>query len=107
MQSVSSPSIYERARFFHVIELIAMIRKNLRGIRVRWGSVVFLPYNWYDSARKLEEAIPVMKNPFGAFCGLSFPVTFTYATIQESIKEAVKITAGRQPVPDGAVRGMK
>ncbi|PKN60522.1 MAG: class I SAM-dependent methyltransferase [Deltaproteobacteria bacterium HGW-Deltaproteobacteria-11] len=101
------PSIYNHARFFHIGELNAMIRNNLQGIRIRWGSVIFLPEGWYGFARKLEEAIPVMKNPFGAFFGLSFPVTFTYATIQEPILETVNIAAQtRQPAP-GAVRGMK
>ncbi|MBA4396117.1 MAG: class I SAM-dependent methyltransferase [Syntrophus sp. (in: bacteria)] len=101
------PSIYDHARFFHIAELNAMIRSNLQGIRIRWGSVVFLPEGWYGFAQKLEEAIPVMKNPFGAFLGLSFPVTFTYATIQEPVREAVMITAkSHQPAP-GAVREMK
>ena len=108
IQSANRPSIYNHARFFHIGELSAMIRNNLQGIRIRWGSVVFLPYGWYDFACKLEEAIPVMKNPFGAFLGLSFPVTFTYATIQEPVWESAKITANnRQPVPDGVVREMK
>jgi hypothetical protein len=48
-----------------------------------------------------------MKNPFGAFIGLSFPVTFTFATIQQPFREAVNIAAqSRQPMP-GAVRGAK
>jgi len=108
IQKTGCPSIYKHARFFHIGELNAMIRNNLEGIRILWGSVIFLPCGWYGFARKLEEAIPVMKNPFGAFYGLSFPVTFTYTTIQEPAREIVQITANnRQPVPDGAVRGMK
>jgi ubiquinone/menaquinone biosynthesis C-methylase UbiE len=101
------PSIYDHARFFHIAELNAMIRSNLQGIRIRWGSVIFLPEGWYGFARKLEETIPVMKNPLGTFLGLSFPVTFTYVTIQEPVRETVMITAkSRQPAP-GAVREMK
>ncbi|MCX5857324.1 MAG: methyltransferase domain-containing protein [Deltaproteobacteria bacterium] len=107
MHGADRPSVYDHARFFHIGELIAMIRNSLQGIRIRWGSVIFLPYGWYGFAQKMEEAIPVMKNPFGAFFGISFPVTFTYATIQEPIRETVQITAkNRQPVP-GTVRGMK
>jgi len=101
------PSIYNHARFFHIGSLNTMIRDNLQGIRVRWGSVIFLPEGWYGFARRFEEAIPVMKNPFGAFLGLSFPVTFTFATLQQPILEAVNIAAqNRQPVP-GAVREAK
>jgi ubiquinone/menaquinone biosynthesis C-methylase UbiE len=107
IRGAAHPSIYHHARFFHIGELNAMIRSNLQGIRIRWGSVVFLPEGWHGFTRRLEEAIPVMKNPFGAFFGISFPVTFTYATIQEPVRQSVKITAkNHQPVP-GAVREMK
>jgi hypothetical protein len=48
--------------------------------------------------------LPVMNNPFGAFFGLSFSVTFTFRTIQEIIREPVEITAeGRRPMP-GVIR---
>ncbi len=107
IQGARRPSIYNHARFFHIGELNAKIRNNLQGIRIRWGSVIFLPDGWYGFARRFEEAIPVMKNPFGSFLGLSFPVTFTYATIQQPILETVNIaTQSRQTVP-GAVREMK
>ncbi|MFH1080274.1 MAG: class I SAM-dependent methyltransferase [Pseudomonadota bacterium] len=101
------PSVYNHACFLHIVKLNAMIRNNLQGIRIRWGSVIFFPDGWYGFARRFEEAVPVMKNPFGAFFGISFPVTFTYATIQEPVHQGVAISAEtRQPVP-GAVRGMK
>jgi ubiquinone/menaquinone biosynthesis C-methylase UbiE len=107
IHGVKQPSIYDHCRFFHIAQLNTMIRNNLQGIRIRWGSVIFLPESWYGFARRLEEAIPVMKNPFGAFFGLSFPVTFTFATIQQPILEAVNIAAqSRQPVA-GAVREAK
>lgn len=101
------PSIYRHAHFFHIGELKAMVRNHLEGIRIGWGSVIFLPESWYGFAQRFEESIPVMKNPFGAFIGLSFPVTFTFATIQQPFREAVSIAAqSRQPMP-GAVRGAK
>jgi ubiquinone/menaquinone biosynthesis C-methylase UbiE len=101
------PSIYLHARFFHIFALKAMIRNHLQGIRINWGSVIFLPESWYGFAQRFEEAIPVMKNPFGAFIGLSFPVTFTFATIQQPVREVLNIAAqSRQPAP-GAVREAK
>jgi ubiquinone/menaquinone biosynthesis C-methylase UbiE len=101
------PSIYNHARFFHIGSLSNMIRNNLHGIRVHWGSVIFFPEGWYGFARRFEEAVPVMKNPFGAFLGLSFPVTFTFATLQQPLREIVSIAAQeRRPVP-GAVREAK
>lgn len=98
------PAAYERARFFHVGELTGMIRRLLPGVRIQWGSVIFLPAGWYGYAARLEEAIPVMKNPFGAFLGFSFPVTFTLRTVQDIIGDPFKIRAkGSQPV-QGVVR---
>ena len=48
-----------------------------------------------------------MNNPFGAFLGLSFSVTFTQVTLQEPIRETLTIGAeGRRPVP-GVVRVIK
>ena len=101
------PPAGTKARFFHLASLSAMIRKQLPGVRIQWGSVIFLPWGWYDFATGLEELLPVMNNPFGAFFGLSFSVTFTFRTIQEIIREPVELTAeGGRPMP-GVVRGWK
>jgi len=98
------PSIYNSARFYHVAELTRLIRYFLPGVHVRWGSVIFLPNSCYRFAAPLEEALPVMKNPLGAFLGLSFPVKFTLRTVQNIIGDPFKIKAdGRQPV-QGIVR---
>ena len=101
------PSLYNHARFFSIGALAAMIRRQLAGVRIRWGSVIFLPSGWYGFAAGLEEIFPVMNNPFGAFLGLSFSVTFTQVTLQEQIRETLTIGAeGRRPVP-GVVRVIK
>ena len=95
-----NPSPATKTRFFHLAGLTAMIRSQLQGIRVQWGSVIFLPWGWYGFGTGLEERIPVMNNPFGAFFGLSFPVTFSYQTIQQTIREPVALNPdGRRPVP--------
>ena len=107
IQGLNRPSVYDRARFFHIGELTAMVRQQLQGIRIRWGSVLFLPSGWYGFAKKIEESIPVMKNPFGAFFGLSFPVTFSYTTIQEPVRKSFRMRSkNRQPI-HGAVREIK
>ncbi|MDI9569469.1 MAG: class I SAM-dependent methyltransferase [Pseudomonadota bacterium] len=98
------PSLYNQARFFSIGALTGMIRRRLAGVRVRWGSVIFLPPGWYGFAAGLEEALPVMNNPFGAFLGLSFSVTFTQVALQAPIRAPLTIGAeGRRPVP-GVVR---
>ena len=101
------PPVGTNARFFHLASLSAMIRRQLPGVRIQWGSVIFLPWGWYDFATGLEERLPAMNNPFGAFFGLSFSVTFTFRTIQEIIREPVALTTeGGRPMP-GVVREFK
>lgn len=107
IQGLNRNTIYASARFFHIGELTAMVRHELQGVRIRWGSVIYFPRGWYGFAKKFEESIPVMKNPFGAFYGLSFPVTFSYATIQEPVRERFALVSkSRQPI-QGAVREVK
>jgi SAM-dependent methyltransferase len=98
------PTLFRHARFFAAGELRRLIRRLLPGSHIQWGSVVFLPYGWYPSLSDLEELIPVTKNPFGAFLGLSFPVTFSARTIQEPMRITFGMEARKQrPIP-GAVR---
>jgi SAM-dependent methyltransferase len=100
LRSLFNASIDAKTRFFHLASLTTMIRSQLQGVRVQWGSVIFLPWGWYGFGTGLEERIPVMNNPFGAFFGLSFSVTFSYQTIQQTIREPVALNPdGRQPVP--------
>lgn len=107
MADLIHPQAGAKARFFHLASISAMIRKQLPGVRIQWGSVIFLPWEWYRFATGLEELLPVMRNPFGAFFGVSFSVTFSFRTIQEIIREPVELAAeGRRPMP-GVVRGWK
>ncbi|MDO9527856.1 MAG: class I SAM-dependent methyltransferase [Syntrophales bacterium] len=104
---IFSTSIYNSARFFGIGELTQIVKTALPGVNIRWGSVIFLPFGWYSFATGLEEIIPVMNNPFGAFIGLSFPVVFTHRTIQDIVKSHIKVgTEGKHKV-HGAVREIK
>lgn len=87
-------------RYFHPCGLAALIRRQLPGVRLQWGSVLFLPWGCYASVPALEEWLPVMHNPCGAFFALSFPVTFSLQTIQEVIRNpAVLAAEGGGPLP--------
>ena len=80
-----------------------MIKNNLSDTSIKWGSVIFLPLGWYPFASGLEECVPVTKNPFGSFIGLTFPVIYSHMTIQDPLKEALKAgTAGEQRLPGTA-----
>lgn len=100
-------SYYHNARFYHIGQLTGMVRTQLQGVRIQWGSVIFLPYQWYRFATSIEEKIPIMKNPFGAFWGLSFPVTFTYRTLQDIIREPFEMKPRRRQPAPGIVREIR
>lgn len=107
VRGIFRQSIFNSARFFGIGELTGMVRTALQGANIRWGSVIFLPYSWYSFATGIEELIPAMKNPFGAFLGLSFPVVFTHRTIQDIVKDHINVGAkGKQEV-QGTIREMK
>ncbi len=107
LTNLFNPASHPKARFFHLATLSALIRRQLPGVRIQWGSVIFLPWGWYDFATGLEERLPAMNNPFGAFFGLSFSVTFTFQTIQEIIREPAALAAeGGRPMPS-VVRKLK
>lgn len=71
---------------FGPYNLIRMVKSVLGSVPVQWGSVVFFPSFCYPLAEGAEEKIPTAKNPFGAFLGLSFPVTYSHRTIQDPLK---------------------
>lgn len=107
MKGIFSQSTYNRARFFGIGEMKYMVRKALGATDIRWGSVIFLPLGCYSSAVGLEEIIPVNRNPFGAFLGLSFPVVFIHKTIQDIIKSSVRGEAKGGRKVSSAVREIK
>lgn len=107
LSGMARDSIYNQARFFSIFELTRMVRDQLRGARIRWGSVLFFPYGWYGFATMIEEAMPVIKNPFGAFLGLSFPVTFSYRAIQDPLRVPFKMNTERSMPVQGAIRVIK
>jgi SAM-dependent methyltransferase len=107
LTDIFPPPIPARPRSFHLAGLTTMIRRQLQGVRIQWGSVIFLPWGWYPFGAAFEERIPVMNNPFGAFFSMAFSITFSFETIQQIIREPVALNAeGRSPMP-GVVSGWK
>ena len=96
----------EKIRFFSVEEIKEMVGKIIGTQAIKWGSVIYFPTIVYDISTELEELVPHMKNPLGAFVGLTFPVKYTYRTAQNPILEAYQIKADAQVTAPGAVRGM-
>ena len=86
-------------------ELIRLVRLTLPDTVIRWGSVIFFSSKWHPTISSIEERIPVMKNPFGSFIGLTFPVTYNRITIQDPLGNTSKAKAkGGYPAPGVASR---
>lgn len=71
-------------KYFSIEEIKEMV-KSLINVQTRWGSVIFIPPAVYSMAAELEQFVPHMKNPFGAFVGISFQVKYTYRTVQKPL----------------------
>jgi ubiquinone/menaquinone biosynthesis C-methylase UbiE len=100
-------SIYNDARFYSIGELLSLIGSILGPVKIRWGSVIFLPKTFYSFAAGVEEMIPVQKNPFGAFMGLVFSVVYQYRTLQDAIREPFKLGVDATREAQGAVRAIQ
>jgi len=96
---------YEASLVSSIPGMIKIIRSALSDTSIQWGSVIFFPQRWYPAISFLEERTPVMKNPFGSFIGLAFPVTYTHITIQDPLGKISKAKpAGGYPEPGAARR---
>lgn len=106
MQGYFTASVYNDAHLYSIGELLSLIGSILGPVRVRWGSVLFLPQRFYPFAAEVEERIPVRKNPFGAFLGLVFSVVYQYRTLQDPVRESFKLSVDARREARGAVRAV-
>ncbi len=97
--------IAENIRFFSIDEMKDMTRGLIDTQTIKWGSVIYFPTIIYNISKELEELVPHMKNPLGAFVGFTFPVKYIYQTVQSPLVEAHQLKAGVRTVPE-TVRGM-
>ena len=96
----------EKTRFFSVEEIKEMAGSLIGTQTIKWGSVIYFPTIVYDFSTELEELVPHMKNPLGAFVGLTFPVKYTYRTAQNPIVQSYQLKAEAQITAPEAIRGM-
>jgi SAM-dependent methyltransferase len=99
-------SLAEKIRFFSIEEIKEMAGSLIGKQTIKWGSVIYFPTIVYDMSTELEELVPLMKNPLGAFVGITFPVKYTYRTAQNPIMESYQLKADAQVTAPEAVRGM-
>jgi SAM-dependent methyltransferase len=95
-----------KIRFYSFPEIRKMVEPPAGDTSIKWGSVIFFPRIVYDFFEELEEMLPIRKNPFGAFIGLTVSLQYTYRTAQSPIINAFRLNAkARKPAPE-AVRDM-
>lgn len=96
----------QKMRFFSFREIRNMVKDSLDDTIIQWGSVIYFPSIVYDIFKELEEVFPLRKNPFGAFVGLTFPIKYTYRTVQSPIVNSFKLKAEARDTAPEAVRDM-
>ncbi len=74
-----------KQRLFGIFEIKRIIQKMLPLTTIQWGSVLYFPPSWYPFATSIEEKMPVIKNPFGLFIGITIPIVYTHITIQDAL----------------------
>lgn len=107
-ESLFPQPLRRQARSYHIGELLSLVRNRLGKVDVSWGSSIFLPYRLGKKIVDIEKHIPLLKNPCGAFLGLSFPVSYRFRTMQNVIVGGPGVfkEKGREPA-QGLVRGGK
>ena len=98
--------LVEKIRFFSIEEIKKMAGSIIGTAGIKWGSVIYFPAIVYDISTELEELVPHMKNPLGAFVGLTFPVKYTYRTAQNPLLKSYKLNADAHVAAPETVRGM-
>lgn len=96
----------EKIRFFSIEEIKEMAGSLIGTQTIKWGSVIYFPTIVYDFSTEVEELVPHMKNPLGAFVGLAFPVKYTYRAVQNPIVQSYQLKADAQVSAPEAVRSM-
>jgi len=67
-------SIYNRAKFYSLWEIEAMVRRTVGKVPLDWQSVLFFPLSWHKYIHRLDRFLSVANNPFGAFLGVKLDV---------------------------------
>lgn len=96
----------EKIRFLSLNEIKGMAEDIIGTPAIKWGSVIYFPTIVYDIATELEEMVPHAKNPLGAFVGLTFPVKYTYRTVQSPILESFQLKGNESAAAPEAIRAM-
>jgi SAM-dependent methyltransferase len=92
LQGVFSHSIYNRARFFSVWELKALVRDLMGPVPVNWRTVLQLPNASAKLFQTIEQSGFVQRSPFGAFAGLVVTLVPRFRTRPLAMRYSTKKT---------------
>jgi SAM-dependent methyltransferase len=106
LKEISGFSVSQKIHFFSLNEIRTMVRSLIGDADIKWGSVLYFPGIVYGFFEHLEGSLPLEKNPFGAFVGLTFSVNYTYRTAQSPIMESFELNSKARNTAPEAVRGM-
>lgn len=67
-------SIYNRARFYSIWEIKAMVGKAIGEAPLDWQSALFFPLSWHKYVHRLDRLLSFANNPFGAFLGVRLSI---------------------------------
>lgn len=67
-------SIYNRAKFYSIWEIEAIVRRAIGKVPLEWRTTLFFPLSWHKYMYWLDRLLPSVNNPFGAFLGLKLNV---------------------------------
>lgn len=90
----------EKIRFFGIKETKEMAEGLIDIHTIKWGSVIYFPAIIYDISTKLEELVPHMNNPLGAFMGITFPVKYIYRAVQNPLVKSYQLKTDARTAPE-------
>jgi len=79
-KGIFQKSIYNRAVFFSLWEITALLRKVMGPIPITWRAIDLLPPAAGAICQKLDQSPLVQKMPFGAFIGIRAELTPRFKT---------------------------
>lgn len=87
-------TLYRKARFFYIWEILHLIQPLIGKTPIEWGSVINFPFRSLDRLKHLDEAAPLRRNPFGAFIGIGVEMNYRYRTAGNPLIE--RLTRNRR-----------
>ena len=60
-------SIYNRAKFYSIWEIEAIVKRAIGKVPLEWRSTLFFPLSWHKYAHQIDRLLLFANNPFGAF----------------------------------------